>query len=89
MPQKVILVVDDEQPIRTTLCMIFEASGYEVTNAKNAHDAFDTFRSHHIDLVLMDFRLPDDGTWLGREMKRTKPQVPILVLSGFSEATEA
>lgn len=89
MAQKTILVIDDEAPIRTTLCLIFEAAGYSVLNAKTAHQGLDIFKSEPVDLVLLDFRLPDDGTWLGHEMKRRKPQVPIAVLSGVPEATGA
>ena len=89
MASKVILVVDDEMPIRSTLCLIFEASGYAVLNAKNAKEGLDAFTKNHVDLVLLDFRLPDDGTWVGHEMKRRKPQVPIAVLSGAPEAGEA
>jgi CheY-like chemotaxis protein len=87
--RKVILIIDDETPIRSTLCMIFEASGYSVLNAKTAHEGLELFAESSVDLVLLDFRLPDDGTWLGHEMKRRKPHVPIAVFSGHPEAKEA
>src|SRR5438552_13960656 len=86
---KIILIIDDEARVRSTLCLIFEASGYEVLNAKTAKEGLNLFANNPIDLVLLDFRLPDDGTWLGEEMKRRKPSVPIMVLSGAPEAIAA
>jgi two-component system, OmpR family, phosphate regulon response regulator PhoB len=86
---KVILIIDDEAPVRRTLCLIFEASGYEVLNAETAKEGIHLFINNPVDLVLLDFRLPDDGTWIGKEMKRRKPGVPIIVLSGAPEAVEA
>lgn len=84
-----ILIIEDEIPVRTTLSLIFEASGYKVFKGSTAKEGLHLFTSNPVDLVLLDFRLPDDGTWLGQELKRRKPRVPIVVLSGAPEAIQA
>lgn len=88
MPRR-ILIVDDENTIRTTLRIIFEGAGYEVLTAGTPAEAWRLFRSQRLDMVLLDYRLPDNGETVGPEMSRMNPQVPIVVLSGDPEAGSA
>ena len=45
----------------------------------------DIFRDHQIDAVVMDYWLSDrNGTAVAEEMKRLRPRIPIVMLSGFS-----
>src|SRR5256885_16583696 len=90
MPRsKTVLIVDDNDIILKTLTAIFEAAGFSVLSAPNARSAFGLFRDKAVDLVLLDFALPDDGEWVGPEMKRIKPGVPIAVFSGDPAAAKA
>jgi|SRR3954470_9297063 DNA-binding NtrC family response regulator len=90
MPRsKTVLIVDDNDIILKTLTAIFEAAGFSVLSAPNARSAFGLFRDEAVDLVLLDFALPDDGEWAGPEMKRLKPDVPIAVFSGDPAAAKA
>ena len=86
---KTVLIVDDNAIIVQTLTSIFETAGFCVLGARNAREAFGLFQNHPVDLVLLDFILPDDGEWVGPEMKRVKPNVPIAVFSGDPAATNA
>jgi DNA-binding response OmpR family regulator len=84
-----ILLVDDEAATRTTLEKIFCKNGYCVLSAATAAEALAIFRSRSIDVVLLDFLLPDDEGTLGSQLKSLKPQVPIIVFSGDPNAQEA
>jgi DNA-binding response OmpR family regulator len=84
-----ILIVDDESTILQTLRIIFEDAGYEVLTAGTPSEALRLFQAETLDLVLLDYRLPDNGESVGPEMKRMKPAVPILLLSGDPEAASA
>jgi DNA-binding NtrC family response regulator len=88
MPRR-ILIVDDENTIRTTLRIIFEEAGYEVLTAGTPAEAWRLFSSQPVDMVLLDYRLPDNGETVGPAMRRMNPQVPIVVLSGDPEAASA
>lgn len=79
-----ILVVDDDQWIRNLLEESLKDIGYHVETAANAEDAFRTIRSIPIDLVLSDVRMPGmDGIEFSRELHRTHPGIPIVLLTGF------
>jgi DNA-binding NtrC family response regulator len=88
MPRR-ILIVDDENTIRTTLRIIFQEAGYKVLTAGTPAEALRLFRTEPLDMVLLDYRLPDNGETVGPEMSRMKPEVPIVVLSGDPEAGSA
>ena len=68
MAQANILVVDDEQDIRTLVCEILEDEGYAVTAAENGEAARNAFARSAPDLVLLDIWMPDvDGISLLKE----------------------
>jgi len=64
-------------------------NGYVVLSAATAAEALAAFRSRSVDLVLLDFFLPDDEGSLGPKLKSLKPDVPVIVFSGDSNAHEA
>jgi len=76
-----ILVVEDEAPIRTFLRASLESQGYRVKEAGTAHEGLVQARSQRPDLILLDLGLPDgDGIQVTRDV-RTDSAVPIVVLS--------
>src|SRR5262245_28453137 len=84
-----ILVVDDEQLIRWSLSERLTAEGYDVVEAGMAREALQRF-GPDIDLVLLDFRLPDsDGLSVLKKMKAEQPDVPIILLTAFSSIETA
>jgi CheY-like chemotaxis protein len=84
LPKK-ILVVDDEDGVRLTLSLLLKTAGYSVLAAADGKEALGLFEANAIDAVLMDYHIPGDG-WdgaqVGSEMKRIKPQVPVVMFSG-------
>jgi two-component system, NtrC family, response regulator AtoC len=82
--QTTILVVDDEPLIRWSLSERLTQEGHTIVEAETAHDALARFGSH-IDLVLLDYRLPDsDGLQVLRTMKASEPDVPVILLTAVS-----
>lgn len=62
MEEKVILVADDNEPIRTLYQQALELAGYTVLTADSGAGAADIALSKHPDVILMDILMPDsDG----------------------------
>jgi len=78
-----ILAVDDEKSGLYFRKLILEHAGYSVLSATDIEEAMRLFRSHPIDLVITDHLLGrQTGSEMSAEMKRLKPNVPIVLLSG-------
>ena len=57
-----VLIVDDERPIRRFLRASLTSHGFEVLEAENGQEAFNYMTSRHPDLIILDLALPDmDG----------------------------
>lgn len=85
--QRTVLCVEDEELQLRARRMLFEAAGYRVLEARSAKRAVDLFSSHPVDAVVMDYWLSDqdgNGTVVAEQMKRMRPRIPILMLSGFT-----
>jgi PAS domain S-box-containing protein len=84
-----ILAVDDENSGLYFRKLILEHAGYAVLSANGVDDALRLFRSNPVDLVVTDHLLGRQvGTEMAREMKRTKPSIPIILLSGTGSIPE-
>ena len=82
---KTILCVEDEQLQLQLRRVLFESAGFHVLQARSASAAMEVFRSHHVDAVVLDYWLCDrNGTAVAEEMKRLRPRIPIVMLSGFA-----
>src|ERR1700692_1293311 len=82
---KTVLCADDEINELTARRMVLESSGFKVLVARNGKDALDVFRSTAVDAVVLDYFMPGmTGLFVAREMKDLRPEVPIIVLSGFA-----
>ena len=81
---KCILSVDDEPMILMTREEILKGAGYRVLSVPDGDKALEFFAGNSIDLVLLDYRLPDiDGGRVAEEMKKQKPDLPIIIVSAY------
>lgn len=81
--RKLILSVDDDLAVLYTRFKLLAASGYGVLSASDAAQALQIFADHPVDLVLMDYALPEmDGGMLAEAMKTHRPDIPIIMVSG-------
>ena len=82
----IILCIDDDGALLEARKELLEISDYEVLTAQSGEQGLALFVSHPIDAVVLDYKMPGmNGDQVARQMRRVKPDVPILMLSGYSE----
>ncbi len=82
-----LLVVDDELDVRDVLRLILCRMGYDVQAVASGPEAVSLFIAAELrfDAVLMDLRMPGmDGWACRRELNRIRPDVPIILVSGYA-----
>jgi diguanylate cyclase (GGDEF)-like protein len=83
-PKRSILVVDDEQPIRTMLQEALSTLGYECAAIGDGVSALALLRKSTFDIMLTDITMPGmSGLELTRNAKRLRPDMPVIVMTGF------
>jgi CheY-like chemotaxis protein len=86
VPDTIILCVDDEDIPRTLRAMVLATQGYIVLPAVSAAQALELLQQHPVDLVLTDQMMPAVlGTELAKIVRATRPQLPIIIVSGVNE----
>ncbi|WP_256966991.1 response regulator, partial [Streptomyces caniscabiei] len=79
-----LLVVDDEEGIRSMLTMALEFLGHQVTAAATGRQALQAVTRHDPDLILLDVNLPDlSGFEVCRTLRDRGNTVPVLFLTGL------
>ncbi len=82
----VILCVDDEETPLTLRKLVLQRHGFQVVTANSAGTAMEMLNSSHVDLVLSDQLMPGGtGTELAQRIKQTRPDLPVVLLSGVNE----
>ena len=83
----VILCVADEATALAVRSQVLSRAGYVVLTASDGAAALELLKCIRPDLIIMDHGLSGlSGTQVAAEMKRLKPAVPIVLLSGLLEA---
>jgi CheY-like chemotaxis protein len=84
-----ILCLDDEPVGLAIRATVLRYAGYDVFTASSPEEALQILADQQIDLVISDHLLRGTtGTQVAASMKRIRPDIPILILSGFTEAPE-
>ena len=84
-----ILVVDDEEPIRSMLRDGLSRAGYNVETAASGAEALERFRPGRYALVLTDLMMPAMGGWeLSARLRSVDPGLPIVILSAYGVTLE-
>jgi DNA-binding NtrC family response regulator len=80
-----ILVVDDEDSLRTTLAANLELEGYQVVEARSGEEALSVLQQQKFDLVLTDIRMPGmNGVELFKQLRAIPLQTPVVMMTGFA-----
>jgi DNA-binding NtrC family response regulator len=88
-PLATILIIDDNERALKVRKMVLEVAGYYVLTAGDVDLAMRLFTASTVDIVMSDHLLQGKtGTALAAEMKRLKPAIPIVIVSGVVEAPE-
>ncbi|MDX1688355.1 MAG: GAF domain-containing protein [Candidatus Promineifilaceae bacterium] len=82
-----LLVVEDDAVIREALDELLGIQGFSVLLAEHGRAGLELFQEHQdVQLVLLDLTMPVmSGSEAFREMRRLRPDVPVILLSGYSE----
>ncbi|MFO1372187.1 MAG: ATP-binding protein [Candidatus Competibacteraceae bacterium] len=83
-----VLLVDDEESVRTMGTKMLERLGFKVLTAVDGREALELYRERHdeITLVLLDLTMPYmDGEETFRELRRIEPKVRVVMSSGYTE----
>jgi excisionase family DNA binding protein len=85
-----ILVVDDEQAVRDLLAKTLTMADYDVDAAPDGASAIDRLRAVEYDLLITDLKMPGmDGLSVIREARRTAPDLPVIIITGYSTEASA
>jgi len=80
---KKVLVVDDEEAVRSVICALLKADDREFIEAVNGEEAQKFLDASCFDLVISDVIMPDcDGIELVMAIRRKQPDVPVIIISG-------
>jgi signal transduction histidine kinase len=83
-----VLVVEDEEDVRALLIDVLHSHGLHPIAAGSAEEALAVSAQHEFDLLLTDVGLPGaTGPELARDLRRRRPQLPVLFISGQSGDT--
>jgi excisionase family DNA binding protein len=85
-----ILIVDDEAAIRDLLAKTLALAEYDVDVAPDGRSALERLRTLPYDLLITDLRMPGvDGLTVIREGRRYRPDIPVIIITGFSTEASA
>jgi response regulator RpfG family c-di-GMP phosphodiesterase len=88
MSEMKILCVEHQPECMSALKHMLESAGYQVTTATTGTQALRLLTTREIDGVLLEYDLPDAiGSAVRAEMKRIKPEVPVLLFAGVGSQT--
>jgi DNA-binding NtrC family response regulator len=86
---KKILIAEDDCDIRNILTVILGDEGYEIIQAENGQQALKTIRTQHIDLLLLDIKMPNlSGIDVLYYMHKEGYKIPVIILTAYLQAKE-
>jgi len=89
MPDRYILVVDDELAILTALEKVFSRAGYRAYLAETAEEALGILEKENINVMFLDLNLPEmNGVELCRKIRKDRPIAVIHAITGYASLFE-
>lgn len=87
LPDKVsILIVEDDEDIRCLFDYILSKEGYSVESVDDSFKALEKIRENEFHIAILDYILPEmRGNQLAEEIKKIRPNMKIVFITGFSE----
>lgn len=86
---KKVLIIDDEEKLRSLLTKIISLEGFDVLQAGDAKSAFKQLNQQEVDLVLCDVKLPDgNGVEITKQIKEKYPLIEIILLTAYGNIAD-
>ena len=81
---KLVLVIDDEEIIRTTVRDVLAVNGVDVDTGRDGQEGLAMFRQRPYDLVISDIKMPgSNGYEVFKCIKERRPECPVMFITGF------
>lgn len=81
-----ILIIEDEETLRFSLSHGLGAKGFHVLTAEDGAKGLSLIKNNVIDLILLDFQLPDtNGLRMLEEIKRIDAGIPVIIMTAFGD----
>ena len=78
-----VLVIDDEQGIRSLLDTLLSRKGYDVVLADGGRKGLELFRRERPDVIVLDLNMPEmDGVAVLQQVRSLNPDQPVIILTG-------
>ena len=85
-----ILVVDDEEAIRTSIQMILNEEGYRTDTASDGQEALDRIKSEDYDIIISDIKMPKwDGIQLLEKVSHFSPESFFIIMTAYASIDTA
>ena len=87
-PGEVVMVVEDEEAVRSMTARLLESEGYQALVAADGQEALDALARGvgRLDLVITDVAMPRmNGRELAEQLRRLRPGLPVLFISGYTD----
>ena len=86
---KIVLCIDDNHEVLECEKEFLESFGYTVLTAPSGDKGLELASTHSVDVVIVDYCMPEmNGHEVAIEMRRLRPQAPIIMLSGATDVPE-
>jgi len=90
MSNRRVLIIDDEEGVRTSLSLILEDEGYDVRGASGPEAGIQIASEAGFDVVLCDIRMPKrSGLEILPDLTRLQPQATVLMMSAYGDVDQA
>ncbi len=90
MHQSRILVVDDEEIMRSSLSDWLREDGYDVVAVENGYIALDKIKSEEWDLAVVDLKMPKmDGIEVLKKVNQIRPRLPVIIITAYATIDSA
>lgn len=85
--KRTILLVDDDRSLRLSMKTLLQSHGFEVETAEDGREGFKAITQRQFDVVVMDIFMPKmNGRDCIRALKMSRPEVPVIILTGNTES---
>src|SRR4051812_9785561 len=88
--ERPVLIVEDNADLLQALCDTLTCGGYAAQGVHNVTQALAMLDEHEFGLVVSDVQMqPLDGFALLRSIKRSRPQLPVIMMTAYGEVSKA